>query len=104
MSTFQNRQKISNITMKPIVRCFCPLGQAWYTGHFAVHFVPSETIPDYCDIDKWVKDNIDGQCLIIEDAVAAIYEHLQTTYTPAGLHIIADVEDAGHFAVEVERR
>lgn len=103
MSTIQNKQKISSIVMKPVTRCFCPLGDAWYTSQFEVVFNPAETIPDYCDVDRWIKENIDGKSLIIEDAVSALYDYL-LAYNPAGLHVIADVKDAGHFPVEVYKQ
>ena len=103
MHIIQNEQDIYKIEMYPKVRCFCPLGDGWYSGQITIQFYPEDVIPDYCDIEKWIKENIDGRSLIIEDAVSKIYDFL-LKYKPGGLHVIADVKDAGHFPVEVYKK
>ena len=99
----ENKFKINSISIDTTAKCFCPLGNDWYTNQFAVNFVPGEMIPDYCHVDKWIDENINGKAMIIEEAVAMLYEHLRDTYKPDSLNVTSYVEDARHCAVTVSK-
>ena len=99
----KNTYKIKHITIESTAQCFCPLGNDWYTNQFVVDFVPAEYIPDYCEMDKWITENINGKHMIIEQAVAMLYDYLHNTYYPVDLHVESYVEDAKHSAVTVSR-
>lgn len=92
---------INAITIECSAKCYCPLGRDWYTNKFTVDFVPGENIPDYCELDTWIAANINGQSMIIEDAVASLHKHLKTTYSPASLRVKSYVNDARHSTVTV---
>lgn len=100
---FKNTQGISYIEIKPYATCFCPLGNDWYENEFTVKLVPYNLIPDYCDVDKFVFDNIAGKSLIIEDAVAKLYQYMVDEYKPLRLTVKSEVTNAGHSHVLVER-
>lgn len=94
---------IDHITIESTAKCYCPLGMDWYTNQFTVDFQPGEYIPDYCEMDNWIAANINGKSMIIEQAVAMLYEYLRDTYKPIDLQVESDVDDAKHSAVTVSR-
>ena len=97
------KYQIKEINMYPIAICFCPLGDDWYKNKFQVRMQPNLIIPNYCDIEEWLDDNIRGKSLIIEDAVNLFYNYLIEEYKPVALEIKSHVEDAKHFPVEVTK-
>ena len=97
----ENTQGIREIVMCPVVMCYCPLGKDCYYNQFKVTMRPDKFFPNYCDIQAWIYDNIEGRPLIIEDAVERLYEHLSVTYAPKSLEVSSRVDDAGHFPVIV---
>lgn len=97
----KNEFGIANITIESTAKCFCPLGNDWYTNQFTVDFYPGEFIPDYCEMDKWIAENINGKPMIIEAAVSALYNYLRDTYHPLELCVESYVDDARHSAVTV---
>lgn len=99
----ENKYKINDIEIEMRARCFCPLGQDWYTNQFEIEFQPDETIPDYCELDAFLKNNIDGKEYIIEEAVSVLFEHLEQQYKPVFLCVKSRVTDAAHSAVTVQR-
>lgn len=99
----RNEFGIKSITIESTAKCFCPLGNDWYTNQFTVDFNPGEFIPDYCEMDNWIAANINGKSMIIEAAVAALYDYLVNTYSPAGLYVESYVDDARHSAVTVSK-
>ena len=101
MSTIINSKGISLITFSSNVRCFCPMGGDYYTNQFDVTFVPDKYIPDYCDIDEFLKSNIQDSNLIIEDAVAKLFDWLVYMYNPVDLEVKSTVTDAVHLPVTV---
>ena len=92
---------IKAITIESTAKCYCPLGNDWYTNKFTVDFVPSKFIPDYCEMDNWIAANINGKTMIIEDAVATLHKYLESTYAPASLRVRSFVDDARHSSVTV---
>ena len=99
----ENEQGIREISMSPVALCYCPLGKDWYHNQFKVTMRPDRFFPDYCDIQAWIQDNIEGKPLIIEDAVALLYAHLSETCIPKSLEVSSHVDDAGHFPVTVTK-
>lgn len=95
------KYQIREINMYPTAICFCVLGNDWYKNQFHVKMQPHFFIPDYCDIEKWLDDNIRGKSLIVEEAVSIFYDYLIEKYHPIMLEIKSHVEDAKHFPVEV---
>ena len=56
MAKFENRYGVRKIVYKQKCRCFCPIGKTDYTNEFTVTMEPAEIIPDYCEIDKFIRD------------------------------------------------
>ena len=99
----ENNYGIRTIIIESEAKSFCPLGKSWYTNHFTVKFEPAGVIPDYCVMDKWIAENIEGKELIIEAAVDALYNYLETTYSPNFLEVTSYVEDAKHSVVTITK-
>ena len=99
----ENAQGIREIVMYPTALCYCPLGKDWYHNQFKVTMRPDRFFPDYCDVQAWIEDNIDGHPHIIEDAVDQLYDYLSETYEPMSLEVKSHVDDAGHFPVTVTK-
>lgn len=97
-----NEYGIKEIVMYPVAICFCPLGNDWYKNQFEVKMQINQKIPDYCEIERWLDENIRGKSLIIEDAVNKFYSFLIETYKPVLIEIKSYVNDAKHFPVEVK--
>lgn len=118
MAMFKNTQGITKIIFSPKKEChnICPLGQeyinkitprgkepvpAHYTNHFTIELSCSNLVPDYCDIEEWIDNNLLNQTLIIEDCVNMLYNYINTTYKPLTLKVTSKVVDAVHGPVEV---
>lgn len=97
----ENTYGISMIKIQRNAVCFCPLGNDWYTNHLQIDFIPSEYIPDYCELDQWIEMNIAGQKLIVEDAVSKLYDYFKTKYLPKSISVTSMVDDANHCKVTV---
>ena len=96
-----NTYGIKVIQIEAEAKCFCPLGKDWYTNHFLIEMNPAEFIPDYCDIDNFIKEKINGAHLIIEAAVDFLYAYIKNEYAPEYLKITSYVDDATHSTVNV---
>lgn len=103
MSRFKNEQNITAIEFMQNVQCFCPLGNDWYTNQITVEFEPTDTIPDYCEVDDFVR-GLSGKSLLIEDVVASIYNYVYQEYSPAYLRVSSKVDDAKHLPVTVTKQ
>lgn len=103
MAKFENVQGISLICFEQNIQCYCPLGNDWYTNHVKVSFVPTNIIPDYCDIDEFTR-SLGGQELIIEDVVKRIYDYIVDNYKPNNLEVSSYVDDAKHMPVTVVKQ
>lgn len=99
---FENTQKINRIEVGGRARMFCPMGDAWYTGRFAIRLVNPVCIPDYCDVDRFFHE-LDGDTCIIEDAVASVYDFICEQVKGGHVTVTCAVNDAGHGPVTVER-
>lgn len=99
----ENSYGIERITIDIEAKCYCPLGKDWYTNKFTVEVCPGKYIPDYCELDAWVNENINGQHMIIERAVEMLHEHVVAMYHPIECHVASYVDDAAHSAVIVRK-
>ena len=97
----ENIYKVKSIEIEASAKCFCPLGPDWYTNQFCIYMDPGQKIPDYCDIDRWIRENLNGQSLIIEDATNRLYQHVMKEYEPFFCSIDNCVEDARHSKVTI---
>lgn len=120
MGMFKNTQRITKIVFEPRNAChnLCPLGQlycdelarngakpmlAHYTNKFRITFVPGELVCDYIDVEKWIKENLNDETMIIEDAVSKLFDYIHDTYSPNYLLVESYVDDAIHGPVTVIR-
>lgn len=99
----KNTYGIERINIVLNVKCFCPLGNDWYTGECLVDFHPNGYIPDYCAVDKWKEENIDGSELIAEEVVDKIHKFLVDTYDPYDCQVTCTVRDAKHSTVIITK-
>lgn len=99
----KNEYEIKKITINVQSKNYCPLGKDWYTNNFTIHITPNEFIPDYCDVDEFVKKQINNQQYIIEKAVSELHRYITETYKPLFCKIISSVNDATHSPVIVEK-
>lgn len=100
MSKFVNKQGITNIEITHNVQCYCPLGDDWYTNHLCIKLEGLNVIPDYCDVDDFIR-SLSGKKLIIEDVVSLIYEYIVSEYNPEHINVESYVSDAKHMPVKV---
>lgn len=99
----ENTYGIYSIVYKPTAICFCPLGQDYYRNRFEVVIEPNKFIPDYCELDKWIEENINGETLIIEEAVAKLHEYIEKQYKPLWLNVTSHVARGRHSEVIVSK-
>lgn len=121
MGMFKNTQRITKIVFEPKLpcHCYCPLGELYckkeaagtgkkemsphYTNHFKITFLPKEYICDYCDVEDWIREHINDETLIIEDAVDMLFNYIYDTYQPSYLKVESYVPDAVHGPVTIEK-
>lgn len=99
----ENKQNISNITIKTKTHNLCPIGDDWYTCNINIDITPGKLIPDYIEVDKFIFDNIEKKEYIIENVVAEIFKYIAENYKPKHIKVTASVEDAIHSPVIVEK-
>ena len=97
-----NKEKVISITMNPTACVKCGIGKDWYHCKFRAEFMPDAYYPDYMQVEDYVRKEIDGKELNIEEATKALYDFLKA-YEPADLFVTAHVTGCKtHFAVDVE--
>lgn len=101
MAKFANTYGVRKIVYKKNCRCFCPIGEAEYTNEFTVTMEPGDTIPDYCEIDKFIREQLDGKSLVIEDAACKLKQWLTGEIHPYWVEVESDVTDGVHGHVTV---
>ena len=90
MPKFKNESGVSKIKYTQKCRCFCPIGKADYTNNFTVTITPKKWIPDYCEIDKFIREQLDGKSLVIDpywvvvESVVTVGVHGHVTLTVLG--------------------
>lgn len=98
----KNSEHIKEIVMKPKAVSKCKIGQDWYKHEFNIIFQPSATYPDYMTFNDWIKKEIDGRELNIEEAVEMVYNYLNIKYNPEFLQVEDNITDCKtHFDVTV---
>lgn len=97
----KNKYGIRNISIDAQAKCYCPLGRDWCTNHFTIDIEVAEDIPDYVKLDEWISENINGHSMIIEEATAAVYQHVMDEYSPYSCTVRSYVDDAAHSSVAV---
>ena len=102
MGTIRNDNNISMIQFNQNIQAFCPMGHDFYTNHITVSFCPGDLIPDYCDVEKFMR-SLAGKELIIEDVVGIVFDYLKENYQPENLAVTSTVDDAVHFPVKVTK-
>lgn len=100
--TITNTQKITEVTMKKIIHCFCPLGDDWYSAEVTMKFTPYKEYFDYCKVDDFILKTVEGKSLIIEDLVDILYQFCETA-EPLAISVEARVSDAQHLPVIVKK-
>lgn len=100
MSRFENKQGITKIEFNQNIQCYCPLGSDWYTNHVHVSVIPNNVIPDYCDVDDFMR-SLGGESLIIEDVVDKIFTYFISEYGCLYVKVQSFVDDAKHLSVTV---
>ena len=101
MPKFKNEYGVSKIKYTQKCRCFCPIGKADYTNNFTVTITPKKWIPDYCEIDKFIREQLDGKSLVIEDAACKLTQWLTGEIHPYWVEVESDVTDGVHGHVTV---
>lgn len=97
----KNKYGIRNISIDAQAKCYCPLGRDWYTNQFTIDIEVANDIPDYVKLDEWIAENINEHSMIIEEAVATVYEHVRDEYNPYNCSVHSYVDDAAHGVVTV---
>ena len=87
MPKFKNEYGVSKIKYTQKCRCFCPIGKADYTNNFTVTITPKKWIPDYCEIDEFIREQLDGKSLVIEDAVCKLKQWLTGEIHPCWVEV-----------------
>lgn len=101
MESFKNTMEITGITLEKKIVAYCPLGESWYTGEVYIAMEPDEEICDYCEVDQQLK-NLNGQTLIIEDMVNAVFKVFETL-KPKWLDVRVEVDNGAHLPVAVTK-
>ena len=95
MAKFENRYGVRKIVYKQKCRCFCPIGKADYTNEFTVTMEPAEIIPDYCEIDKFIRECLEGESLVIEEAASKLKKKRRPFAEPAPRPLSHDLCESG---------
>ena len=93
MAKFENRYGVRKIVYKQKCRCFC--------NEFTVTMEPAEIIPDYCEIDKFIRECLEGENLVIEEAASKLKKKLVEDVHPSWIMVESAVNDASHGNVVV---
>lgn len=76
MVRIDNTQGVQRIEFKLHVVCFCTIGKEWYNMDVRCIVDVGDYYPDYCDIQRYINDNIQGKGLTIEDALFKVKEFM----------------------------
>ena len=61
----------------------------------------AEIIPDYCEIDKFIRECLEGENLVIEEAASKLKKKLVEDVHPSWIMVESAVNDASHGNVVV---
>lgn len=101
-NTFANTTGVDMIRFKLNVQCRCPVGNAHYIYQVSVSMVPGEVVPDYVEVEKYMR-GMSGRRLTIEAAVGEVFEYLEREYNPESQCVSIYCDDAVHFPVTVSK-
>lgn len=102
MARFANTMGVDMIRFKQNVQCWCPIGNAYCTYQVSVSMVPGEVVPDYVEVEKYMR-GMSGRRLTIEAAVGEVFEYLEREYNPESQCVSIYCDDAVHFPVTVSK-
>lgn len=101
MYLIPNKEEVRCINMKPKACIKCGLGKDWYYCNFETAFVVNEHYPDYMEVQDFVRNEIDGKTLNIEEAAKKLLNFLRQ-YKPNAVSVTAIVTNCKtHFDVVV---
>lgn len=100
MARFENVQGITKICFNQNIQCFCPLGNDWYTNHVYIEIIPNKVIPDYCEVDEFLR-SLGGESLVIEDVIDKVFKYFKEEYKCSSVKVSSYVNDAKHLSVRV---
>ena len=90
---------MTDIEMHGRVRCFCPMGNDWYSADVSIRVSEPRLIPDYCNVDSFLA-SLDGTERIIEDVCADVHGYIKAQ-TRGNVTVSVKSGDAVHLPVEV---
>lgn len=90
------------VLMFPAVHCFCDLGYQWYNAELTISMKLGDELPDYCEVQKYITENVNGKHLIVEKMVEKVFNYLET-YRPLALAVEAEVGAGEHFPVIIRK-
>lgn len=99
----ENAQGITKIEYSTRSHNFCPIGKDWYTSNIKVVIEPDKQIPDYIELDEYIKDFVDSKHIIIEEVVNSVFTHIKKQYNPKYMIVTNTVTDAAHSPVTVTK-
>ena len=99
----KNDYGISRINIEATAKNYCPLGRDWYTNNFTIEIEVAHSIPDYCDVDDYIYQTINGRQMISEEAVKYLHDFIVKKYSPDRCVVRSYVDDAAHSPVTVEK-
>lgn len=96
----ENNENVKTVEMFPQVKCFCPLGKDWYTNKLHITLEITDYYIDYLDVQKFLKEEVEGHGFTIEGACKKIYDFLKEQGFEE-IEIEAEASDGAHFPVKV---
>lgn len=84
------------------VKCFCPMGDDWYSANVSIEVKAPKTIPDYCDVETFLRRKVDGKPYILEDVCARVHRFVKKQ-THGKVRVRVSSSDAVHPPVLVEK-
>lgn len=103
MNTIENGYGISQIVIDKHLILYCPMGKDYYDADVNIVIIPADSIMDYCETDKFLKE-MNGEGYIIEDAAETIFNHVNDGIKPNGLIVTIRAANGAHMPVSVSKR
>ena len=103
MARFNNEMGITKICMFANIQVYCSIGKAFFTARMSIEMVPNAVIPDYIEVEDHIRD-LSGEAMVIEECVGRVYDYINLNYEPMSLLVRANVSDARHMPVTVEKQ
>lgn len=92
MKKLENKEKVTEITIRPKAYTKCQIGQDWFMNDLEIIFYPGRYYPDYMEVDSFIDQNIEGQEMNIEHVARAVFDFMMQ-YDPAGLKVINHIRN-----------